>query len=271
MAGTLAVSDSFQGRNGIHKFSILATGDASDGSFPATTLAALGFPHNSGTFLALQTNPGGTAPTDNYDITLIDGDGIDRFNSVGLNRDTSTSERVAITGAPWFSGETLTLTIANNAVNSATVVITIYYTTQANTAPGLAEALSASVDSVAIGASATIGGVVPFKSLDLDESEETVKASAGQVYWIYAMNLRTSNLYLKLYNATIANVTVGTTVPDVTIPLASNATDDVGHMLVFSPPIQFSTAISAAATTGFADNDSGAPGANECIVTIGYL
>jgi hypothetical protein len=34
--------------------------------------------------------------------------------------------------------------------------------------------------------------------------------------------------------------------------------------------LRFSTAITAAATTGVADSDTGAPGANEVVVVIGY-
>ena len=272
MAGTVRVTANKTAGPGagaapVEMIELLATADAADGSFPTLDLGAYSV---WGTLLALQTNPGSTAPTDNYDITLVDADGVDRLDSVGLDRDTSSSERVAITGAPWVApGETLTLTIANNAVNSATIVIKLWYVRTTNTAPGFHQALNGTIDSVSISA-ATSGGVDVFRSLDLDESEEEVKATAGQVHWIYTMNLRTSNLYLKLYDATAANTTVGTTTPKATIPLASNATDDVAHMLTFVPPIAFATAISAAATTGLADADTGAPGANECVVLIGY-
>lgn len=251
----------------VEMLELLATADAADGSFPTMDLSAFGV---WGTLLAIQTNPGSTAPTDNYDITLVDSDGSDRLDSVGLNRDTSSTERVPITGAPWVArGESLTLTIVNNAVNSATIGFKIWFVRQANTAPGFAQALSSSVDSVSVGA-ATSGGVDVFDSQDLDETEEDVKTSAGQVYWVYVMNLRTSNLYLRFYDATAANTTVGTTPPKITLPLASNATDDVGHMLNFNPPIAFATAICAAATTGFADSDTGAPGTNECIIAVGF-
>lgn len=126
MAGTVVLTH--QRIDGVVRYAVItATADAADGTFPTKTLRALGV-YAEGTFLALQTNPGAVAPTDNYDITLIDGDGVDRFNSVGLNRDTSNSERVAVTGAPFVADdETLTLTIAGNSVNSAVVVITLYW------------------------------------------------------------------------------------------------------------------------------------------------
>jgi hypothetical protein len=34
--------------------------------------------------------------------------------------------------------------------------------------------------------------------------------------------------------------------------------------------VQFDTALTVAATTGFADNDTGAPGVNEIILNAGY-
>lgn len=109
-----------------------------------------------------------------------------------------------------------------------------------------------------------------FRSIDLDESEEEVKASAGTVYGILFSNLATSTRFLKFYNATAASVTVGTTTPVLTLALPGNATDDISGVISFPQGIAFSTAICAAATTGVADNDTGAPGANEVLVNILY-
>ncbi len=130
---------------------ITATGSSTDGTFPATTLGALGIQlvETGGTLLALATNPGAVAPTDNYDITLVDGDGLDRLNGVGVDRDTTTSERVAVSGISFVAvGETLTLTIANSSVNSAVIVITLYWTT---------------VSAVAVLPSAGVGGNTPIE------------------------------------------------------------------------------------------------------------
>ena len=118
----------------------------------------------------------------------------------------------------------------------------------------------------------TSGGTSIMRSIDLDETEEAVKASAGQVYWIMAFNLATSVRYLKFYNATVATVVVGTTPPVLTIPIPTQAATANGAGLVLAIPhgIEFDTAITVAATTGVADADTGAPGANEVIVNIGY-
>jgi len=127
------------------------------------------------------------------------------------------------------------------------------------------------VGDVGISGARTSGGTTLYKNIDVDESEDQVKGTAGQVYWIHAMNLTAAVLYLKIYNATAASVTVGTTVPDLTFPLATSGdTNGAGFSLVVPNGIAFGTAISIAATTGIADNDSGAPGANAVVVNLGY-
>lgn len=114
----------------------------------------------------------------------------------------------------------------------------------------------------------TANGCDIFKSLDLDETEEQVKATAGTLYGWAITNRRTSTLWLKFYNDTAANVIVGTTVPVLTFGIPGNATDNVGANMLGGQGIAFGTAITVAATTGFADADTGAPGANELIVNI---
>lgn len=113
---------------------------------------------------------------------------------------------------------------------------------------------------------ATSGGLSTFRSLDLDETEEDVKTSAGQVFGYYIANLAGSVRFVKFYNATAANVTVGSTTPVWTLPIPAGAAANVE----FSHGVSFSTAISVAATTGVADNDAGAPGANEIICNVFY-
>lgn len=126
MAGT--VSATKYEASGIGVITIAATGDASDGTFPDTALPAFG-----GYLLALITNPGGTAPTNNYDITLVDADGLDRIQGVGANRSSTNSEQTAIVRnateihPPVIEGETLTLNIDNNSVASAGIAIKIVY------------------------------------------------------------------------------------------------------------------------------------------------
>lgn len=127
------------------------------------------------------------------------------------------------------------------------------------------------VGDVGISGARTSGGTTLYKNIDVDETEDEIKGTAGQVYWIHAMNLKASVLYLKFYNATAASVTVGTTVPDLTFPVPTQGdTNGAGFVLAIPNGIAFGTAITIACTTGVADNDSGAPGANEMIVNLGY-
>lgn len=113
----------------------------------------------------------------------------------------------------------------------------------------------------------TSGGPTVFRStVDLDETEEEVKASAGQVYGYYFHNVASAFRYLKWYNQTAASVIVGTTVPYLTMGLPATS---AGH-ISFPHGIPFGTAITVACTTGVADSDTGAPNANDVAVNILY-
>ena len=127
------------------------------------------------------------------------------------------------------------------------------------------------VGDVGLSGARTSGGTTLYKNIDVDESEDAVKATAGQVYWLHAINLTASVVYLKFYNATVATVVVGTTVPDLTFPVPTQGdTNGAGFTLSIPNGIAFGTAITIAATTGVADADSGAPAANALVVNLGY-
>lgn len=114
---------------------------------------------------------------------------------------------------------------------------------------------------------ASPAGLSIFKSLDLDESEEQVKATSAKVYGWHIYNAHaTDTRFVKWYNATAANVTVGTTVPVATMAIKALTT------VSFSSEhgIAFSTALTVAATTAVADNDTGGPAANDVQVNIFY-
>lgn len=116
----------------------------------------------------------------------------------------------------------------------------------------------------------TAGGLAIFRSLDIDETEEDVKTSAGQVYGLWVTNTATATRFVKFYNATAANVIVGTTTPVITIGIPGNTSDDVTGLFSSTMGIAFDTAICVAATTGVADNDTGAPAANDVIINVFY-
>jgi hypothetical protein len=83
----------------------------------------------SGVALRYATNPGSTAPTDNYDIVVNDEDGIDIAAGGLANRDTSNSEQVLTGGdakdGPAFMGK-LSL-VVSNAGNAKEGVLRMYY------------------------------------------------------------------------------------------------------------------------------------------------
>lgn len=117
----------------------------------------------------------------------------------------------------------------------------------------------------------TAGGSTLYKNIDVDETEDQIKGTAGTLYWLHAMNLGSATRFLKLYNATAATVTVGTTTPDLTFPLPTQGdSNGAGFTISFPTGVAFGTALTIAATTGVADADAGAPGANEVIVNLGY-
>ena len=127
------------------------------------------------------------------------------------------------------------------------------------------------IGDVGLSGARTSGGTTLYANIDVDQTEDQVKGTAGQVYWIHAMNLTASVIFLKVYNVAAASVTVGTTVPDLTFPIPTQGdTNGAGFMLSIPNGIAFSTAITIACTTGIATADTGAPAANACVVNMGY-
>jgi hypothetical protein len=98
-------------------------------------------------------------------------------------------------------------------------------------------------------------------NIDVDETEDAVKASAGKLGGYYWYNDGASEVYIKYYNETVANVIVGTTVPFMTIPIPAGAAANVE----WTNGIAFSAAITVAATTAAATADTGAPAANQVV------
>lgn len=102
------------------KIVITCVGDSTNGSFVSTAVAC-----NPGYIVRVVTNPGGTAPTDQYDITLTDADGVDVMGGALANRHTTTSEQAYASVAPIVAGG-FTVNISNTTVNSAQIVINVY-------------------------------------------------------------------------------------------------------------------------------------------------
>lgn len=86
----------------------LAWTSATGGAWTGTTANKY-----SGKIIGLMTNPGATAPTDNYDIVATDKDGDDVLLGAGMNRDTSNTEYVASASLGMVVDSALTITIAD--------------------------------------------------------------------------------------------------------------------------------------------------------------
>lgn len=95
-----------------------------------------------------------------------------------------------------------------------------------------------------------------------------VKASAGSIGFIYAVNLNAAVRFLKLYNKASAP-TVGTDTPVATLPIPGNTTG-AGFSLPIPNGVAFTTGISYAVTTAYADSDTGAVAAGEIFIVLGY-
>jgi hypothetical protein len=116
------------------------TADAADGSVPATAsnvnvTGPNNYPNKNrnyaiGCAYMVVTNPGTTAPTADYDITLTDADGVDIMGDTLADRSATLSEQVAPkVGAVYacrVMAGAITLNITNNSVNSATGTVKVY-------------------------------------------------------------------------------------------------------------------------------------------------
>ncbi len=115
------------------RVNITHTCGAASAAFTATTLNAAIMKVIKGMMLhKMSTNPGATAPTDNWDITLVDENGIDMLGGTGGNRHTTNSQTVFPqkgTDAPGdvMVGTVLTPTITGNSVNAAIISTDLYF------------------------------------------------------------------------------------------------------------------------------------------------
>ena len=95
------------------------TGDASDGSFPATASEPI-----NGWIIRVETNPGATTPTAGWGLTLVsnEADVLKGVLAPGVPSATTTTTVEA--PQPYIRGA-VTITPTGNSVNSAVVVLRI--------------------------------------------------------------------------------------------------------------------------------------------------
>ena len=122
---------------------------------------------------------------------------------------------------------------------------------------------TASIGSVTLNAPTT-GGLTTYRNLDIDETGVNVKASAGQVFGWAITNNAAAVRFVKLYNKATAPTSGDT--PLITLEIPAGAMTNVSY----AQGIAFATGIGVRATTGVADNDTGAPAANDVVINLFY-
>lgn len=111
------------------------------------------------------------------------------------------------------------------------------------------------------------GGCTTYRNNDLDENGVNIKASAGTVYGLVAMNTNAAARYLRLYNKATAPNSGDT--PRMTILLAAGPSQrDINFAGAMG--VDFGTGIGVRATTGSGDADTGAPSANDIYISLFY-
>lgn len=112
-------------------------------------------------------------------------------------------------------------------------------------------------------------GLSTYRTLDLDETAQNIKLTAGNIYSTWFTNNAIATRWIKFYNK--ANAVVGVDTPQMTFGIPGNSSQAIGAILTGGGEgISFATAISFACTTGLADNNAGAPGVNDVVANVFY-
>lgn len=106
---------------------------------------------------------------------------------------------------------------------------------------------------------------VPYRTISLLNVKQEVSSVAAYLMGYYISNRAGAERFVKIWFKPAASVTVGTTAPDMTIPLAAAQSANLSNMAVLPAG---ATGITIAATTGIADSDVAAPTANDVVANI---
>ena len=98
---------------------------AADGSVGAAAVSTTTTNAYSGKIERLVTDPGATAPTDNWDLVINDEDGTDVLVGAGANRDTANTEQVLAASVGIVANDTLTM-LVTNAGSGKTGTVYVY-------------------------------------------------------------------------------------------------------------------------------------------------
>jgi hypothetical protein len=115
---------------------------------------------------------------------------------------------------------------------------------------------------VVSGVPAADPGVLQYRNAALLAVKAQIKGAAGALVSVKLINPNTVPVYVKMYNAPSASVTVGTTVPQ-RVEMVPPGDGTTPGMLIYTPDAQpiewFSAGITIAAVTALADAGTTAP------------
>jgi hypothetical protein len=117
--------------NGMSSFKVITISwtAAANGSVTPESISDINTHEVKGMYLSsIETNPGSPAPTELYDIVVTDVNGLDIFGANCLDRSSSITENCFPLNGSKPIDSSLTITISNNSVNSATGTIKLYFT-----------------------------------------------------------------------------------------------------------------------------------------------
>lgn len=112
VAAITAITETYQGSVKKIKFAFTSGEGAYAGAASATTTQ-----HYSGEILQVVTDPGSTAPTADWDLTITDADSLDILKGNGADRDTANTEYIVgstTTTLPAIGQLTFNVTNAGN-------------------------------------------------------------------------------------------------------------------------------------------------------------
>jgi hypothetical protein len=119
-------------------------------------------------------------------------------------------------------------------------------------------------DSIKIGSATAIDRPLPYKYVGLGTTGRVVKAYNGKLILMQISNVSASVCYVKIYNKATAPTSADT--PVFTYAISGNQNIQMN----LDEGVMFDQGISLRASTGAADNDNTAPGANDIIVNATY-
>jgi hypothetical protein len=103
-----------------------------------------------------------------------------------------------------------------------------------------------------------------YRTLDAQPAGVNIKATPGEVAGWYLSNNAASVRYVKLYDKATAPTSGDT--PKLTLMLPANSAANT----LAPAGIDFTAGIGIRCTTGVADNDTGAPTANDVVANVFY-